>query len=84
MTDTSDIRKTLREFVLQENSGAQVEDDEDYESPFSDVGIDSLDVMMVTLKVTEKYGVEFGEDNLVDIESLQDIVDLVQAHKLAG
>lgn len=80
MEKNSEIRERIREYVLNENSGAEIEDDEDYLAAFSDIGVDSLDVMMVTLKVSEAYGVQFDDDSLADIQSIQDIVNLVRNH----
>lgn len=80
MASTNDIRKSVKDIIMQENSGVQIEDEEDYHSEFSDIGIDSLDLMMATLKITEVYGVEFSEEIFGEINNIQDIVNLIEGH----
>lgn len=81
MTSTSDIRRTVREIVIQENADAQIEDEDDYHADFVDIGVDSLGLMMTTLKVAEIYTVEFTEDTFDELKNIQDIVDFVKKHR---
>jgi acyl carrier protein len=80
MAKTDDIRKAVKEIILQENSGVQIEDEEDYHAEFSDIGVDSLDLLMATLKITEVYGVEFSEETFDEIRNIQDIVNLIESN----
>jgi len=79
MAKMDDIRKAVKEIIIQENSAVQIEDEDDYHSEFRDIGIDSLDLMMATLKITEIYGVKFSEDVFAELETVQDIVNLIES-----
>jgi len=78
MLEQGSIREKVREIILDESPNAQMEDEEDYLSVFSDIGVDSLDLMMVLLRVSETYELEVKEDQFGEIESIQDIVKFVE------
>ncbi len=78
MPEQGSIREKVREIILDESPNAQMEDEEDYLSVFSDIGVDSLDLMMVLLRVSETYELEVKEDQFGEIESIQDIVKFVE------
>jgi len=77
MSDTDSVRQKIREIILNESPDVKIEDEDDYLSAFSDLGIDSLDLMMAMLKVGEVYGIEIQEEEFGEIGNIQDIVDLV-------
>ena len=79
MSDRESVRETIREIILNESPDVKIEDEEDYLSAFSDLGIDSLDLMMAMLKVGEVYGIEIKEEQFNEIGSIQDIIELVES-----
>ena len=77
MPDKGEIKEKIIEIVLNESQNAQIEDEEDHQAVFSDIGVDSLDLMMVLLRVTEIYGLELKEEQSGEIENIEDIVTFV-------
>jgi len=47
--------------------------------PFSENGIDSLDVMTLLLAIEEDQGIKFSEDEFADIRSLGDVQRILSA-----
>ena len=80
MDQTAEIRARIRELLLAENSNAEIEEEEDYTAAFADLGIDSLDLMMATLRISEVYEFEFKEGDFSEIETIDDLVNYVKAH----
>jgi acyl carrier protein len=43
-----------------------------------DLDLDSLDTMELTLQMEEKYGIEIPDEELEDLETVQDAVELIE------
>ena len=51
------------------------------ESSFKDLGIDSLDLVDLVFELEEEIGVEFQDDELLKITTVQDLLDLIDTKK---
>ena len=51
------------------------------ESSFNDLGIDSLDLVDLVFELEEEIGVEFQDDELLKITTVQDLLDLIDTKK---
>ncbi|MCW6678127.1 phosphopantetheine-binding protein [Anaerococcus sp. NML200574] len=51
----------------------------DFESKISDLDIDSIDLVDFIMLVEEEFEIEFSEEELDEIESLADIVSLIES-----
>lgn len=51
------------------------------ESSFKDLGIDSLDLVDLVFELEEELGVEFQDDELLKITTVQDLLDLIDTKK---
>ncbi|WP_028044055.1 acyl carrier protein [Candidatus Stoquefichus massiliensis] len=51
------------------------------ESSFKDLGIDSLDLVDLVFELEEEIGVEFQDDELIKISTVQDLLDLIDSKK---
>lgn len=52
-----------------------------YEDKLTELGLDSLDLVETMLKIEEALGVEFNSDEIVDLKTIKDVVDLIEAKK---
>ena len=52
-----------------------------YEDKLSELGLDSLDLVETMLKIEEALGVEFNSDEIVDLKTIKDVVDLIESKK---
>jgi acyl carrier protein len=46
-----------------------------------DLGVDSLDMIEITMAIEEEFGFDVPDDDVDSIKTFQDVVDYVQAHK---
>ena len=51
----------------------------DMSTKLSDLDIDSIDMLDFIMLIEEKYGIEFEEDELDEIETLDDIASLIES-----
>ncbi|MBS6106141.1 phosphopantetheine-binding protein [Anaerococcus sp.] len=51
----------------------------DMSTKLSDLDIDSIDMLDFIMLIEEKYGIEFEENELDEIETLDDIASLIES-----
>lgn len=52
-----------------------------YDDRLDELGLDSLDLVETMLKIEEAVGVEFTSDEIVELKTIQDVVNLIEAKK---
>lgn len=50
----------------------------------SDIGLDSLDVVELTLALEERYGIEIPDEDLENVATVRDAIELIEAKTSAG
>lgn len=50
-------------------------------SSFKELGIDSLDLVDLVFELEEEIGVEFQDEELLKINTVQDLLDLIDSKK---
>jgi acyl carrier protein len=70
-------KQKLLEVVNERLSRSQPLAEEDYETPFNDLGIDSLDRMLVFVAVQEAFGVSIPDDQTAGITSLKTLEEKI-------
>ena len=53
-----------------------------YDDKLEDLGLDSLDLVETMLKIEEAMGVEFTSDEIVELKTIQDVVNLIESKKM--
>ena len=67
--------------IVAENLGVE-EDSITMESSFKDdLKADSLDLFEMVMALEENYGIEIPTDDLVQLETVADVIDYIQSHK---
>ncbi|MCD7950892.1 MAG: phosphopantetheine-binding protein [Erysipelotrichaceae bacterium] len=51
------------------------------DSNLKDLGIDSLDLVDLVFELEEEIGVQFEDDELLQIKTIQDLLNLIDAKK---
>lgn len=77
MSNKENIREQLKDIVLSENASIDLSGDDAFAEDLSDLGIDSLDLMMIMLKVDEAFGMSVKDETLEGLTTLDHIVDLI-------
>ena len=65
--------------VIEKNVLGLEMSDEKMDQTLVDLGVDSLDVMIVIMDVAEAAGVEISDDQVDQLETPQKIVDFISA-----
>ena len=52
-----------------------------YEDKLDELGLDSLDLVETMLKIEEAVGVEFTSDEIVELKTIRDVVNLIESKK---
>lgn len=53
----------------------------DFSTEIDDLDIDSIDLLDFIMTIEEEYDIEFSDDELDEIKTLNDIVDLIEKKK---
>ena len=53
-----------------------------YDDRLDELGLDSLDLVEAMLKIEEAVGVEFTSDEIVELKTIQDVVNLIESKKM--
>lgn len=80
MLDEANVRDALRQIIMDENAEAKLEEDADFKADLRDIGVDSMGLMMTTLKLTEAYGITFSDADLDELATADDIVKRILEH----
>lgn len=51
------------------------------ESKVKDLGLDSLDIVDLLMDMEEKYGIEFDNEEMVSLVTVEDVVNAINAKK---
>ena len=52
-----------------------------YDDKLDDLGLDSLDLVETMLKIEEALNVEFATDEIVELKTIRDVVNLIESKK---
>ena len=53
-----------------------------YDDKLDELGLDSLDLVEKMLKIEEALNVEFATDEIVELKTIRDVVNLIESKKL--
>ena len=53
-----------------------------YDDKLDELGLDSLDLVETMLKIEEAVCVEFTSDEIVELKTIQDVVNLIESKKM--
>ena len=71
------IRERLKELAIE---NLDINPDEiDLDSKISDLDIDSIDLVDFIMIIEDEFSIEFSDEELDEIESLSDIVSLIES-----
>ena len=74
------LKNKVTDIFLNEKPSLTIESEDDYNTKFRDLGIDSLDLMIAMLKVCEAFSIELDEKSLENIATLNDLINFVESN----
>jgi acyl carrier protein len=72
MSDT--LKEELRQIIVEVTEVEEIPED----TPFADLGIDSMMAIEIVADVEKNYDITIAEDELADLTNLQAVYDKVQ------
>ena len=70
----------IEELIKLANENLEMDFSEiDMSTKLADLDIDSIDMLDFIMLIEEKYDIEFSEDELDEIESLEDMASLIES-----
>lgn len=63
--------------LLCEQLGIAVEEIKPESKIVDDLGADSIDVFEMVMKLEDECGIEIGEDEIAELKTVQDVVNLI-------
>lgn len=77
-TETTVSREQVLDTFREQLSGFEVKPDQVAEdSSFEVLGLDSLDVVELSVRVEDVYGIDIEEDDLEDVKTIGNAIDVV-------
>lgn len=71
------IREQLSKIIVEEMDFD--ESQIDFDAKISDMDIDSIDLVDLIMAIEEEFEIEFADEELDEIETLSDIVSLIES-----
>nr|WP_072537680.1 phosphopantetheine-binding protein [Anaerococcus mediterraneensis] len=71
------IREQLSKIIVEEMDFD--ESQIDFDAKISDMDIDSIDLVELIMAIEEEFEIEFADEELDEIETLSDIVSLIES-----
>ena len=53
-----------------------------YDDKLDELGLDSLDLVEAVLKIEQVLGIVFSSDEIVELKTVQDVVNLIESKKM--
>ena len=69
------IKKVIK--IISEQLGRQISDD-NLETPFEDLGADSLDVVEIAMTIEDEFNFEIPDELDEHVENINDIIKIVE------
>ena len=77
-TETTVSREQVLETIRNELKGFEVEaENVSPESTFDVLGLDSLDLVELSVRIEDAYGIDIEEDDLKDVATIDQAIDVV-------
>ncbi len=77
MSSEDDALRVLQRLVQEVAPSTVLESEEDYDLPMGDIGIDSLDVMSLLLRVQDEFSMDIPDEAADNFTSLRSIAKYV-------
>lgn len=70
-----DIKETVKKIISERVNADELKED----APLSSLGMDSLDLVEVSIEIEEAFGIEFTSEEIAALTTLQSMLDLIAA-----
>lgn len=80
-SDKEPERDTLGQLIALIRKVTGIEEDLGRETRLKDIGVESLDLVELTVRAEEAFQVRFSEETMLNSETISDIAEYVEDHQ---
>lgn len=72
------MKQVVTQFINKQNPAVELNTDEDFQSSFSELGLDSIDVMTIILMIKKELGIYISDDELAQLQTIEELVQYLE------
>jgi len=72
------VKEELLTIIRDVVKNVVINNDEDYDRPVREIGIDSLDMMSILLAIEEKYKISIPDDDVEQLKTLNLLIQYIE------
>ena len=76
-----EIKSEIMKFVKDANQSVIIENDDDFDLPLSEIGLDSLDLMSILFAVQDKYNIDIPDEDIEGLTTLNMLIKYIDEKK---
>lgn len=76
-----EIQSEILKMIKDANKTVVIENDEDFDRPLNEIGLDSLDFMSILFSVQEKYNIDISDEDIDRLSTLNMLIKYISEKK---
>lgn len=76
-----EIKSKMVKIVKDANKTVVIENDEDFDRPLAEIGLDSLDFMSILFSVQDKFNINIPDEDIDGLNTLNDLIRYTDENK---
>lgn len=70
-------KKIIKELILIQNPSVELSNEADFSSSFADLGLDSIDVMTIVLKIKRELDIDINDEQLSQLGTVSELIEFL-------
>ncbi|WP_300421010.1 acyl carrier protein [uncultured Pseudoalteromonas sp.] len=70
-------KQTIKELILIQNPSVDLSNEADFSSSFAELGLDSIDVMTIVLKIKRELGIDINDEQLSKLGTVSELIEFL-------
>lgn len=70
-------KQIIKELILIQNPSVDLSNEADFSSSFAELGLDSIDVMTIVLKIKRELGIDINDEQLSKMSTVSELIEFL-------
>lgn len=70
-------KQIIKELILIQNPSVDLSNEADFASSFAELGLDSIDVMTIVLKIKRELGIDINDEQLSELGTISELIEFL-------
>lgn len=70
-------KQIIKELILIQNPSVDLSNEADFSSSFAELGLDSIDVMTIVLKIKRELGIDINDEQLSKLDTVSELIEFL-------